>query len=352
MGVRLIKFRVNSRVFWRTNPDSNFTYKVHADNLVLVNPAYYEVLDQGSDGREGSALPVVGASDVIFSETKLFFVVQGGHLPDLSNESSIEKYQSLISSFLLWLKALTFQHQISPVPSIVAISAGEYEVGENLSLPQYGDYSKMAIRKYVIDGCATEQLAVEAMAMALSGKKYRMHLQFLIDAINAFELQDYRQSVLYLAIAAESVAAETLDAWLSARMQGEEGPALRVVEVSVAGGEIQRKDPVYAALSARTDFASLLHERPLYLVGRSLLIERPETYRLARMLYATRNKIVHRGELSDKDVSQCLSLTREDLGKAIDCVVDLFDWFGCPVSLPGQGLVFCNGVSWGRRSAF
>jgi hypothetical protein len=104
-----------------------------------------------------------------------------------------------------------------------------------------------------------------------------------------------------------------------------------------AGGATVKKDPVYDVLSTGTNFSRLLHERPLYLMGKSLLSDHPETYRHALMLYTTRNKIGHRGELSEGDAAKSFSLNKEDAWIALRCVADIFHWFGeVPIKFPNQ----------------
>jgi len=153
---------------------------------------------------------------------------------------------------------------------------------------------------------------------------------------------------LYTAIAAEALAAGHLDQEYSACVSGAVGPDIRIQEFSQARGTVVWKDPIYEALSARTEFSVLLHEHPLHLMGKSLLIEHPETYRRALMLYTTRNKIVHRGELTEGAVTRSLSVNQNDAWVALSCVTEIFRWFGeTRIQLPDRRAVDVSMVKWG-----
>jgi predicted DNA-binding protein len=99
-------------------------------------------------------------------------------------------------------------------------------------------------------------------------------------------------------------------------------------------------------------FSRLLHERPLYLMGKSLFSDHPETYRHALMLYTTRNKLGHRGELSEEDATKSFSLNEKDARVALRCVADIFRWFGeAPIKYPTQRMAQVLMVNQGRLNS-
>jgi hypothetical protein len=149
----------------------------------------------------------------------------------------------------------------------------------------------------------------------------------LADSFHAFGRRDYRHCLLFAAIAVESLAAQRLEQEYDSRIGGGPGPEIRLITLPIAGGKIVRKDPVYEALKSTTDFGSLLHQRQLYLFNRSLLIDKPETFRQAKKLYATRNKIAHRGQLSGEKPDSVFALTRSDCIAALTCAIDVVEWF-------------------------
>ncbi len=82
----------------------------------------------------------------------------------------------------------------------------------------------------------------------------------------------------------------------------------------------------------------MLHEAPLYVLGRSLLVESESLYQQAIRLYRTRNQIVHRGEILDgpEDVFE---FSRSDAIAGVQTALDVCGWFGLKeqYDLPGTG---------------
>ena len=112
-------------------------------------------------------------------------------------------------------------------------------------------------------------------------------------------------------------------------------------------GEKTWKDPIYQYL-IKDDFGALLHERPLYLLNRSLLKDDQDVFRTAKELYRTRNKIVHRAELSSEiNDGSYITVDKEGAKQALDCVLSVFRWFGVDSSyslkdgfIEGAGVAF------------
>ena len=121
---------------------------------------------------------------------------------------------------------------------------------------------------------------------------------------------DYRTSILYAAISIEAAAATLLDEEYERLIAAVPTPsAVRVIDLPQAGGAHRRIDPVYAHLTrGGGQFRTLLHELPLYIFGRSLMVQNQALYDGALRLYTTRNAIAHRGEPDDEH--RALSLDR------------------------------------------
>jgi len=104
---------------------------------------------------------------------------------------------------------------------------------------------------------------------------------------------------------------------------------LRVSEFAVGGGEHQTKDPVYSYISEKTrnEFAPLLHELPLYLSKRSIMLEDEATCQQARLLYRARNNILHKGGLTGTDDAS-LALDMEGASLGIETALAVCRWFG------------------------
>ncbi len=158
-----------------------------------------------------------------------------------------------------------------------------------------------------------------------------IHAVTMLDALKAFEDNDFRSAILYAAMAIEILAGETLDRAYAALRSGPSLSSHRVVAVRQAGGTIS-KDPVYDALSRNESFPTLLHERPLYLLGRSLLVDAPDVYRKALVLYCTRNKIAHTGVAPPEE--KYLSVDREGAREGLEAATRAMHWYGDTTTYP------------------
>lgn len=147
----------------------------------------------------------------------------------------------------------------------------------------------------------------------------------MLDALAALVEGDVRKTILYSAIAVEARATEVLDkAYEAAKLA--RAPRHRIVDIADRGGQVS-KDPIFDALPDK--FRTLLHERPLYLEGRSLLLENRTTYDRALKLYTTRSKLAHRGTHAEED-GECFPLTRDGAERALRAAIDTLRWFGDP----------------------
>lgn len=149
-----------------------------------------------------------------------------------------------------------------------------------------------------------------------------VHHALLGNALLALDRRIYRESILYSAMAMESLAASVIEnEFMRAMAAGE--PFLNVVCVSG-----KTMDPVYGALMRGTSFKSYLHERALYVLRRSMMLDNKNLYDRALGLYKARNKIVHRGDMDDGEQSKALALDHNGGVQAIDTATEVFHWFG------------------------
>jgi hypothetical protein len=322
---RVLLVSTTASVRWRIVRGTPPLFNAKLGKYTLVNPILSTKLDSQSRANVHPKDIFLPSNDeFVFSSQDIGLAVP----PDAEEQTDVYAIAAEVSSFLVWLRSLSFQDQIPSTPVVVAISDTVAESSVISAFPDVSDTSEGFCRAYLVESCATWSCAEEAARKVTARERVPVHHHILVDAFSAFQAHDYRQCLLYAAIATEALAASRLEQEYAARLVTGGVPDLRAIEIPIAGGSTVRKDPVYEVLSARTEFSSLLHERPLYLMGRSLRVECPETYRRARMLYSTRNKIVHRGELSEDDMTQCFSLTHGDAWAALCCVADIFRWFG------------------------
>jgi hypothetical protein len=103
----------------------------------------------------------------------------------------------------------------------------------------------------------------------------------------------------------------------------------RVIERNVGSGKPPaRKDPVFERLRERDHFPTKLHELPLYILGKSLLMDNEPLYGQARNLYATRNHLAHSGEIDESSSKDLYSVDQVGSGKALSTTKGVFAWLG------------------------
>jgi hypothetical protein len=168
-----------------------------------------------------------------------------------------------------------------------------------------------------------------------------VHVDVMLDAVQADQEGDFRKAILYGAIALEVCAQWVLEEAYEKAL-ADRTARHRVIDRRVGAGDVRSKDPVWEMISKNDSFGALLHERPLYLLGRSLLQDDEALYRRALKLYATRNKIVHRGVHAGDE--QYLPISREGSVEAIDSATGTLAWLGDEGPyVPARGLVVVEG---------
>jgi hypothetical protein len=155
------------------------------------------------------------------------------------------------------------------------------------------DFSRLMVRNYRMPTALTEDHVRQVAAMA-ADFAVPVHAEVLLDALEAHVEEDFRKALLYGAIAVEAYARLRLEDQAALNVAHADARH-RAASLPVAGRKLLTKDPVADFLLQGDSFGRLLHEAPLYISGRSLLLEKPDTYREVLRLYATRNKIAHLG---------------------------------------------------------
>jgi hypothetical protein len=145
--------------------------------------------------------------------------------------------------------------------------------------------------------------------------------EVLIDAFEANVQRDFRKVVLYAAVAVEAIVGDVLDRRHQATLIAG-SPANRPWVIEAEG---KLDDPVYSRLRDARRFEQLLHERSLYVLGRSLKLDDPTLFGAAGSLYQARNEIAHSGRRRQADQ---YSLSPQGASSALDCARAVFDWYG------------------------
>ncbi len=116
--------------------------------------------------------------------------------------------------------------------------------------------------------------------------------EMLLEAHKAHFENEYNKAILFSVIATEALLANTYDKiYAKEKLKNNKNKNLRLIQNP--NGTF--KDPVLNILLDRTEFKKLLHEIPLYLMRKSMLLEKENIYKNSLKMYNTRNKIVHWG---------------------------------------------------------
>jgi hypothetical protein len=149
----------------------------------------------------------------------------------------------------------------------------------------------------------------------------------LLDAVSAYWANDFRTSILYAAMSMEVALGATIDAEYERVTAGlAVDPRVRVIRLPIAGGGFAVKDPIYERLKENTHFPVKLHELPLYILGKSLLVDDQTLHLHAKTLYTTRNTLVHSGVVEDTASANVLSLGPDGAFKALDTAQKVLRW--------------------------
>jgi hypothetical protein len=335
--VRIIILKVDGQLFWRIAREAEPIFRLSREpNFAILNPLLNLGLPFWSGREEPQAL--VG-NEVFLNTDAVGFVV-----PDeFEIEGSPARAQEFYS---LFSNACRFASKQYNMPRrIVQLAPFKLEILPDLIFPRQGNEEKF-LNTYFY-GAALSWGHLARVDQLLNSCGIPVFHDILLDSFQSYDRRDYRHAILYSAMAIESMASEVMGKSFQALLEAEvPSTCWRLVDLDIAGGGKVRKDPIYEYLTSRDDFGALLHERPLYLLQRSLMVEDQELYRVARELYKTRNKIVHRGGVATSE-SGTLQESQEGAEAALNCAVKIFRWFGVESDYVFPCLGFIAGHSCG-----
>lgn len=185
-----------------------------------------------------------------------------------------------------------------------------------------------AVAGFNIEAALTFE-AIQEFANLPPGFSVPVYSELLLDAIEALALSDPKKSVLYAAIAVETMAATVLDEeYERLRAKSSGNPKYRFLHQGYVRSAEMPPDPVYEALktSRRSQLRPLLHELPLYILGRSLLHEKKQLYDQMLALHGKRSEIAHTGEV--ESFKEGWRANYGWIGATIRDVASVYDWYG------------------------
>jgi hypothetical protein len=178
-----------------------------------------------------------------------------------------------------------------------------------------------------VEGTALTFRALRSRLAMAADLRVPVYAEVLLDAVDASDTGDVRKAILYAAIAVEVMATTKLDdAFKEEVKRG--AHSLSLVTRALPGGKTVQKDPLFDQLheSAKRNFRILLHELPLYVSRRSLLVDNEEMYQQLLKLHATRNDLVHTGGVGGS--TDRLPVDHDGAKEAMRLAIAAFQWFG------------------------
>jgi len=234
-------------------------------------------------------------------------------------ESIFEK----ISQFLKYLRFESRQTSINPSAGIYSIHfEGQLEKGLADDINQVDMMAThprhyLTMVKWINVVNADQKLSKEINLPVFE--------EMLLEAYSSWGNHEYNKVLLFSTIATESLLAHTYDKiYEIEKTKARPKNTLRMAKGAM--GHV--KDPIWKALMDRTDFKKLLHEAPLYLINKSILLENEALYKDLIKLYNTRNKIVHLGAPVVHSPDHFIELNSKGAFAALKMAIAVFNWVG------------------------
>ena len=331
---------------WKLTPQD--PYPLHLKSLPhcsMLSPSVHSQIVPSRDYRS-NAPRLLGITDtyaVILSQYIIFQFATIDALkscvpPEASDKMSYfltDFLPSMSSDFVGKLRYITKQARLPTQPGYGLIGRKDEPVIP--TFPSASNKQAESVSAYDLDTAITAH-SLRSTDELPSTDGIPIHSSLILDAIQAFLEHDFRRTLLYSAISMETYCATALqDSYLQSLNATSPPPHLRISSFARPKGHTRSKDPIFAHLAekSKTEFALLLHEIPLYLTRRSLLLDNEHLYQRARRLYTTRNRIVHRGVVTEEDTG-LFAFTVSDASIGLQTALDVCRWFGMsePYPLP------------------
>lgn len=300
------------RNYWsQTFPINNY------ENYPVVNPLYYPSIDDRISGHFEKRNRKIAANEyLIYSHSIVYEVSE-----DLGFEEATNQIKEISSQLVSILK----YHSKQPTIKNKILGSIEYEIDEINLVPEKIKYTKDEFEPNYNLATAVDRRVIEKSTQNINFDPPIFN-ELILDAISAYQQKNFRMCILNCAAALETASSQKLKNTFD-EIKSDEGKSdhLRVYEINAGDGK-HYKDPIFKSLSKSNSFTTNLHELPLYILKKSLLIEDKDLYDFADKIYSTRNSLIHSGKInpdSDKD----LELTQNNAKKSINAVIEILDWF-------------------------
>jgi hypothetical protein len=303
----------------------------------LVNPLLYPVLPKKDEfGAQCNSF----RDDKAFISSRNLVFVREDYPPGQYDKNEFEHLRSLFAELLGRLRHESGQADMPKPEDLVMVMFGEIEsLPEPPALEPFGNV--VTIQTYPLIAAVTERQYTAALKLPKDFTS-PIHRILFLDAISAYLEHDFRVSILFAAMAMEIAFGTALEEAYEAILASPDNPRYRVQTIPIGGGAFSIKDPIFDRLREKTDFSIRVHEMSLYVLGKSLRVDKESLYKRALTLYRSRNKIVHLGTTDDAK-EEVLVIDEKGAFAAVETASDCLSWLGLSSGAPLPKLAFVSG---------
>lgn len=305
-----------SRMRWRFSLNAPKAIRLKSiPKYSLLHPYYF------SKEYEDKRL-FFGDSRSVLKENAIFntngFILRG----DFNKLEEVRDVYSRVDEFIRYLRFECLQgeiqahqpfHWISTYPKIKSGISGFSELN-GMATPSYYYHTEITL----------ESIKKADNSLA-KGQSIPIYEEVILDAQKSLLQHEYNKTILFSVIAIESLLAHNYTKIYNAEVNRERKKReLRILRHH----DGRYYDPVFKMLNDGTNFLKLLHEIPLYLINRSILLENQQLYNTLRKLYTTRNKIVHWGAPLKIEDNILFEVNKASAAIAVKSANEVFKWVG------------------------
>ena len=306
-----IKIALESKIHFRINNDDPIEIRLKSfENNSLVNPMY--------TGDVNTTLVFEFKEDFLVETDYLLFKIN--HYKSDYPQVEFGDYYPKLLRYLRWVTQNTKINYFETfrLGSVEEIQVKRIDVNRKLISSQLLNMNILGHLIRVKDIVTADQYLKDCYEI-------KMYEEILLDAKEGMISNDYRKTIMYCTIAVESALRYELEKNHNLNINTDLGRRYIIVNYNTAKG-IHTKDEIYHMLKKKNSFDTLLHEMPLYVMNRSVKLEDKELYDSLKILYSTRNKLVHEGKVPVDKNYLTINVTGAIL--AYRFAIRAFNWLG------------------------
>lgn len=303
--------------YWRIPYNSpQLLYFKSNKNLALVNPLYYNTKSNNPFNNI--------IHNIVNVNSEYFFTANSLLFKQCNDEVALTELHPFLSQLIYQIRIISKQAALNPNTFFHLAEKAKSNNFQKYPKIMESPNIKMSAKRYSTS--ITWKMIEEADERINTNFQIPIYTEILTDAFGGLINHEFRKVILDSSIAIESLFAIRLNEDYEKIIHEKKEGIHRVSKFTTKDGEVF-KDPIYQILKEKTSFSALLHERPLYIWNKSVLLENEPLYNAARDLYRTRNKIVHFGA-PDPLQKNVLPINITGAVKAFDTARKLFNFVG------------------------